>query len=72
MLTDTQYQIIHALRITDLPPALQASWGRVEMVQRMRAARLGNANGCPKACRKLWNAAESVIMSRVDPSWIAW
>lgn len=69
MLTDTQYQIIHALRITDLPPALQSSWGRVDMVQRMRAARL--ASGTVPGARKLWCSAESVMLSRVDPSWIA-
>lgn len=64
-LSDALYRILHALTITDLPPVLRAHWGRVDIVQRMRSARLAGHPALARSC-------EAVLMSRVDPSWIAW
>lgn len=69
MRTDTlsapAYAILHALSITDLPLALRGHWGRVDIVQRLRSARLTGQKTLADSC-------EAVMMTRVDPSWVNW
>jgi len=64
-LSDAAYHLLHALTIADLPPALRGHWGRVDVVQRLRSARLAGRKALADSC-------EAVMMSRIDPSWIAW